>query len=72
MGWMAMSIELHPRYPKNLHYKIFQRRGQCLTALGRHAEAEAALLEAIASLEFAAPKVCLLSADFQLFVYFST
>ena len=30
------------RYPKNLHYKIFQRRGQCLTALGRHAEAEAA------------------------------
>ena len=39
------------RYPKNLHYKIFQRRGQCLTALGRHAEAEAALKEAIASLD---------------------
>ena len=69
-----MSSELHPRYPKNLHYKIFQRRGQCLTALGRHAEAESALLEAIASLEFAAPKVCLLSADidYQLFVYFLT
>ena len=31
------------RYPKNLHYKIFQRRGQCLTALGKHAEAEDAL-----------------------------
>ena len=39
------------RYPKNLHYKIFQRRGQCLTALGRHAEAETALTEAIASLD---------------------
>jgi hypothetical protein len=47
-----IALAFKYRYPKNLHYKIFQRRGQCLTALGRHVEAEAALTEAIASLEY--------------------
>ena len=45
------------RYPKNLHYKILQRRGQCLAALGRQAEAEAALKEAVASLDNDVPKM---------------
>ena len=47
-----IALAFRHRYPKNLQYKIFQRRGQCLTALGRHTEAEAALAEAIASLDF--------------------
>ena len=45
------------RYPKNLQYKILQRRGQCLAALGRQAEAEAALKEAVASLDNDVPKM---------------
>merc|ERR1719500_2731802 len=52
-----IALALRYRYPKNLQYKILQRRGQCLAALGRQAEAEAALKEAVASLDNDVPKM---------------
>ena len=38
-------------YPKDLHYKLYERKGFCLTGLGRKDEAKEALNNAINSLE---------------------
>jgi len=40
------------RFPKNLAYKLHQRRGQCQTKLGRFKEAQMSFCEAVAALEF--------------------
>ena len=39
-------LALRYKYPKNLEYKLHQRRGQCFTKLKRFEEAEKALIEA--------------------------
>ena len=40
------------RFPKNLAYKLHQRRGQCQTKLGRFKDAQMSFCEAVAALEF--------------------
>ena len=40
------------RFPKNLAYKLHQRRGQCQTKLSRFKEAQMSFCEAVAALEF--------------------
>ena len=45
-------MALKYRYPKNLEYKLHQRRGQCLTQLGQHIEARNAFNQAMTALDF--------------------
>lgn len=47
-----ISLALRFRYPRNLEYKLFQRKAQCLTKLSRFKEAEEAFKSANDSLEF--------------------
>ncbi len=46
-----IDLALNNRYPKNLEYKLYQRRGQCQTKLGNFAEAKVAFEAAIEALE---------------------
>ena len=48
-----IKLALNYRYPKNLEYKLLQRKGQCLTKLKRFNEAEEALIEANKALDLA-------------------
>ena len=47
-----IDLALRFRYPKNLEYKLQQRKAQCLSKLGRFEEAEEAFKLVEASLDF--------------------
>jgi tetratricopeptide (TPR) repeat protein len=47
-----ISLSLQFRYPKNLEYKLLQRKAQCLTKLSRFKEAEEAFKAANDALDF--------------------
>ena len=47
-----ISLSLRFRYPKNLEYKLLQRKAQCLTKLSRFKEAEEAFKAANDALDF--------------------
>jgi len=47
-----ITLALRYRFPKNLVYKLHQRRGQCQTKLGHFEEAQKSFDEAVASLDF--------------------
>ena len=53
---VEITIKYHTtffhRFPKNLAYKLHQRRGQCQTKLGRFKDAQMSFCEAVAALEF--------------------
>ena len=49
-------LALKYKFPKNLEYKIQQRKGQCHTKLGEHSEAREAFLKAMEMLDLA-PKL---------------
>ena len=46
-----IELALKYRYPKNLEYKLHQRRGQCLTQIGQHLEARNAFNQAMSALD---------------------
>ena len=48
-----IKLALNNRYPKNLEYKLLQRKGQCLTKLKRFNEAEEAFIDANKALDSA-------------------
>merc|ERR550539_500086 len=47
-----IALALRFRYPKNLEYKLLQRKAQCLSKLGRFEEAEEAFKLVESSLDF--------------------
>lgn len=46
-----IELALKYRYPKNLEHKLHQRKGLCLTKLGKHAEARNAFYSALTALD---------------------
>lgn len=46
-----IELAIKYRYPKNLEYKLHQRRGLCLTKLGRHVDAQNAFNVALSALD---------------------
>ena len=46
-----IGLALRYRYPKNLEYKLLQRKGQCLTKLNNFEEADEALKAAEKALD---------------------
>ena len=46
-----IELALKTKFPRNLEYKLHQRKGMCLTKLGLHAEGQKAFVTAMASLD---------------------
>ena len=46
-----IELALKSKFPRNLEYKLHQRKGMCLTKLGLHTEGQKAFVTAMASLD---------------------